>query len=163
MEGVVWGKGSGPAAVFFGTWKQPGFLAILQAIALAANVDRGRVMKQPVQDGCGNDRISEDRAPIAVAFVRSENDAASFVTGTDKLKENGCTQIIEWQVPHFVDDENFGRQIDAHAPIESAFTVSTSKIVDQIMRRHKVRAKAGLDGGFCKRHTQMRLADSRRT
>src|SRR5205823_11475396 len=52
-------------------WHHAGLAAILQAVALTANVDGRRVMQQPVQDRRGNDRVAENRSPVAVA-LRSE-------------------------------------------------------------------------------------------
>src|SRR5882724_8523282 len=56
--------------------------AVLQPIALAANVDGRRVMQQPVQDRCGDDGITEDRSPLPVAFVGGQDDAPAFVPRT---------------------------------------------------------------------------------
>src|SRR5215469_4353637 len=89
-----------------GHWNQAGFATLLKPITFAANVDRGRVMQQTVEDGCGDDRITEDRAPLAVAFIRGQNDAASFVTSADQLEEDRRSQIVERQIAHFIDDED---------------------------------------------------------
>src|SRR5579863_9786814 len=90
-------------------WNQTGFAAFLQPIAFAANVDRGRMMQQAVQYGRRDDRVAENRPPFAVALVGSENDAASFVAGTDELKEDRCAQIVQRQISHFVDDQDLRR------------------------------------------------------
>ena len=45
-------------------------------------------MKQAIKDRRGDDRVTEDRAPFAIAFVGSENDAAPFVAGAYELEEN---------------------------------------------------------------------------
>jgi hypothetical protein len=51
---------------------QSGLAAILQPVTLTPNVDRRRVMQQPIQDRRGDDRIAEDRSPVSVAFVRGQ-------------------------------------------------------------------------------------------
>src|SRR5450432_661495 len=61
--------------LWLGLRNQPGFAALLQPIALAANVDGGGVMQQSIQNRGGNDRVAEHRAPFSVALVRRENDA----------------------------------------------------------------------------------------
>jgi hypothetical protein len=47
-------------------------------------------------------RLAENRTPFAIAFVRSQDDAAPFIAGADELKENSRTQLIQWQITHFV-------------------------------------------------------------
>ena len=44
--------------------------ALLEPVALSADVDGGGVVQQPVEDGCCDDRIAEDRAPLSIALVR---------------------------------------------------------------------------------------------
>jgi hypothetical protein len=88
----------------------------------------------------GNVRMSEDSTSITIALVRSKNDTSSFVTSADELKERGA-KIIEWLVSHLFEDKKLGREIDAHALIQSTFAVGASKIVDRIMCRHKYAPK----------------------
>jgi hypothetical protein len=68
-------------------------------------------MQQPIQDGSGNDLVSEDRSPVAIALVAGENDAAAFIRGADQLKEDGGSEFIQGQVTHFVNDW----ALDTHA------------------------------------------------
>jgi hypothetical protein len=42
------------------------------------DVDRGRVVQQPVQDGAGSHVVLEDGFPIAVALVRGEDHGATL-------------------------------------------------------------------------------------
>src|SRR5580698_329787 len=83
---------------------QTGFAAFLQPIALAANVDRGRMMQQAVQYGRRDDRVTENRTPFAITFVGSKNNAASFIAGADELEEDRRAQIVQRQISHLVDD-----------------------------------------------------------
>src|SRR5579863_6968530 len=125
---TVRGGSRGIGLLLFGQGNQTGFAAFLQPIALSANVDRGRMMQEAVKYGRGDDRVAEYRAPFAIAFVGSENDAASFVAGADELKENRRAQIVQRQIPHFVDDQDLRRKIDPQAPVEPAFPVSPAEI-----------------------------------
>ena len=68
--------------------QQSGFTALLQPVTLAADVDRSGVVQQAVEDRRRDDRVAEDRSPIAVALVGSQNDAASFVARADQLEED---------------------------------------------------------------------------
>src|SRR5258708_19712691 len=60
-------------------WHQAGLTAILQPVALPANVDGRRVMQQPVQDRCGDDRITEDRSPVPLPFVELQHTPSPFL------------------------------------------------------------------------------------
>jgi hypothetical protein len=77
-------------------WHQAGLAPILQPVALAANVDGRRVMQQqPVQDRRGDDRIAENRSPVPLAFVGSQDDAPAFVPRAHQLEENRGSQIVQ--------------------------------------------------------------------
>ena len=55
---------------------QSGFAPFLEPVTLAANIDGGGVMEQPVEDGGGDDRVAEDRTPFAITLVGCEDDAS---------------------------------------------------------------------------------------
>lgn len=74
---------------------ETGFPSFLKPVALAPNVNGGRMVQQTIEDGGGDDRVAEDRTPFAVALVGSENDAASFVTGADELKEDCRAEFVQ--------------------------------------------------------------------
>ena len=82
---------------------QAGFAALLEPVTLAANVQRGGMMQQPIQDRRRDNRIAEDGTPFAVALVGSQNDAAPFVASADQLKEDRRTDLVQWQISHFID------------------------------------------------------------
>jgi hypothetical protein len=75
---------------------------ILQPIALAADVDRGRVVQQTGEDSRRDDGLSEDRAPVAVTLIAGQNDAAALVAGADQLEEDGRTEIVQGQISHLM-------------------------------------------------------------
>src|SRR2546428_8529731 len=54
-----------------------GTLLVLESVALTADVDRGRVVEQTVDDGGGGNLVTEDSAPLRVGLVRGDDDAAS--------------------------------------------------------------------------------------
>src|SRR5579871_5299973 len=78
-----------------GRGQKSGFSAFFEPIAFAANVHGCRVMQQPIQDGGRDDRVTEDSTPLAIALVRSQNDAAAFVAGTDQLEEDSGARSEE--------------------------------------------------------------------
>src|SRR5437660_12516704 len=76
----VRGQGSwGRRPLLSSRWHQAGPTTILQPIALTADVDRRRVMQEPVQYRRGDDRVAENRTPVTVALVRGQEDTAALV------------------------------------------------------------------------------------
>jgi len=71
---------------------QAGLTTILQPVTLAANVDGRRVMQQPIQNYCGDDRIAEDRSPVPIALVRGQDDAPPYGVGSG-LPHQGVGKI----------------------------------------------------------------------
>jgi hypothetical protein len=52
---------------------QPGLDLLLEPVGVSLDVDRRRVVKDPVQDGRGDDRVAEDLVPLAEASVRGQD------------------------------------------------------------------------------------------
>src|SRR5579863_8138399 len=74
---------------------QPGFAALFEPVTLSTNIHCARMMQQAVEDRCRDDRVAEDGTPFAVAFVGSQNNAASFIAGADQLEEDRCAEIVQ--------------------------------------------------------------------
>ena len=99
--------------------KQSGFTSLFEPITFSADVHRRGVMQQAIEDRGRDDRVAEDRTPLAIAFVRSQDDAASFITGADQLEENSCTQLIQRQIPHLIDDQHLRSQVDSQPAVQA--------------------------------------------
>src|SRR5262245_57317030 len=67
------------------TRQQSRLASLLQSVTLAPDVERRRVVQQPVQDRRGDDRVAEDRAPLPVALVARQDDAPPLIAGRDQL------------------------------------------------------------------------------
>src|SRR6185369_16989528 len=78
-----------------------------------------------------------------------------------QLEKDGCAEIVQRQIAHFIDHQHLGREIDTHAAIESTFSIGAAEIGDQIMRGDEVGAETGLNGSFSESHAEMRFADTR--
>src|SRR5947207_6532880 len=152
----------GLVLLLFRQRNQAGFATLFQSVALTANVHGAGMMQEAVGYGGGDDRISEDRTPFAVALVGSENDAAPLVAGADKLEENRRAQVVQRQISHLVDDEDLRSQVNAQAAVEPSFPVSTPEIGEQIVRGHEVSGLSGLNRSLRKSHRQMRFPHSGR-
>jgi len=59
----------------------------LHPVALALYVNDPAMVKQAVQDGCGDDRVAEELLPLREALVRGDYSAGPFVPVGDELKD----------------------------------------------------------------------------
>src|SRR5436305_14260053 len=95
-------------------------------------------MQQAIED-CGRDyRVAENRTPFAVDLVRSQDDAAPFVSCADQSEEDCRAEFIERQISHLVYDEHLGREIDSQPPVETSLPIRPPQIRYQIVSGHKV-------------------------
>jgi hypothetical protein len=62
-----------------------------------------------------------------------------------------------------VDDQNFGRQVHSHAPVQPALSIRSSQVRHQIVCRDEVRSESRLNRGFGQRHAQVRFAHAGRS
>src|SRR5260370_39855723 len=53
-----------------------GTLLVFEPVALTADVDRGRVVEQSVEDGGGGNFVTEDSTPLGGILVLGDDDAA---------------------------------------------------------------------------------------
>src|SRR3546814_8558401 len=95
----------------------PALLA--EPIAVTADCDHGAVVQQAIQDGGGDHRVAEHRAPLGDRAVRGEQDRAALVTPADQLEEQVGGVRIERQVAELVDDQQLrperkGTRLNSH-------------------------------------------------
>ena len=55
------------------------------------------MVQQLVKDGGCDDPVAEGGAPLSIALVRGQDDAAAILTCTDQLEENGGAEIVQRQ------------------------------------------------------------------
>ena len=92
------------------------FLALLQAVRLALNVNHSAVMQDTIQD-CGGDRdIGEDLIPLGESFVGGKYCRGLFVSSGNELKEQVCALDIYRKIADFIDDEHPARRCDPKPP-----------------------------------------------
>ncbi len=66
---------------------QAGLPLLTEPIGVAIDIDRGRLVQQPIENGARVDRVSEHLAPRAQTLIAGEQDGAAFVAPTDQLEE----------------------------------------------------------------------------
>ena len=135
---------------------------LAHAIAGALDLNDDGVMKQPVEQRGGDDRIAEDVAPFGKAAVGSEDHGALFVAGIDELEEQVGAAWGNRQIADLVDDEQRTAAQEADFLAQRALAFSLGKDGNEVGQRDEVDAFAGADGldGECR--GEMGFAGARR-
>ena len=95
---------------------------LTQAIARAFDLDDDGVVKEPVQEGRGDDGIIKNFAPFGKAAIGGEDHGALFVAGVDELEEQIAAAGNDGQVADFVDDEQGKSAEEPDLLAQGAFT-----------------------------------------
>jgi len=98
---------------------QAGFPLFAEPIRVALDVDRGRVVQQPVEDGARDHRVAEDLAPRARALIAAEQDRAAFIAPADELEEEIGPLPIDRDVADLVDNQELGLGHDLEPLLEA--------------------------------------------
>src|SRR2546428_6515152 len=89
----------------FAAGQKTGLAFLLEAVALALDVDDRRVMQEAVEDGGGDDPVAEHLAPDGEGLVRGDEDGALLVAAGDELEEQGGGPTVEGQGADLGHDE----------------------------------------------------------
>jgi hypothetical protein len=154
----------GLSALFAGEFggDDTGFLLVLEPVAFALDVDGGRVVQQPVEDGRIDHVVGEDRAPVAVALVGGEDDGPLLIAFRDQLKQAGGGERIERQIAHLVEDEQLGLDQQTHPFLQLVLVAGALELRDEVLDGDEVDRRPGDDGLGAKRDRKMRLAHAGR-
>ncbi len=63
------------------------FLALLEAVRLALDVNDGAVVQDTVENGGGNSNVGENLVPLGEGFVGSKDGGGFLITSGDELEE----------------------------------------------------------------------------
>src|SRR5690606_17400999 len=127
--------------------EEAGLPFLLEAVALAADVDDVGVVEQAVEDGACDHRVAaEDLAPGTEAFVAGQDDAATFVAARDHLEEQIALELVERQIADLVDDEQARVRVDLELLLEPVLLEGPRKRADQVVGGGKEHAAAGFGG-----------------
>lgn len=88
-----------------------------QAVAGSFDLDHDGVVEQAVEQRGGDDRITEDLAPVGKAAVAGQDDGALFVTGVDQLEEQVGAAGGDRQIADLVDDQERRPAVEADLSI----------------------------------------------
>lgn len=81
IRGALPGFGDRSAA------EEPGLLLLPEPITLAFDVECGRMMQEPIQDGGGQNWIVEDVASVGEAFITGHDQTAALIAPNQQSEE----------------------------------------------------------------------------
>jgi len=77
---------------------EAGLQLLLQPVRIAANIERHRVMQEPIEDRGGDHPVAENIAPGGEALVAGEDHRSALVATADQLEEEIRPQPVDRQV-----------------------------------------------------------------
>jgi len=106
---------------------EPGLDLFLEPVGVALDVDRRRVVKDPVQDGRGDHRIAEDLVPLAEAAVRGQDQGPLLVTPRDELEKQMGAVAVDGDVADLVDDQELGLAVELEPLLDAVLGIGPSQ------------------------------------
>src|SRR5262249_46566125 len=125
--------------------EEAGALLLSEPVALAPDVEDVAVVEESVEDGGGDDRVTEHLAPLGKALVGGQDDAAALVASGDQGEEGGRGGAIVGPDAELVDDQHLGGEVDPQAAIEAVLGLGAAEVFHQVVGADEVDAVAGLD------------------
>jgi hypothetical protein len=113
-----------------GVWDQVDVLA--EAITCALDLNDHGMVKQPVQQGRGDNGIAKHLAPFAKAAVGGQDHRALLVAGIDQLEEQIAVAGGDRQVADLIDDQQRGATEKPNAFAQIAFTFGLGERGDNV-------------------------------
>jgi len=95
-----------------------------ETIRVALDVNRCRVMKDPVEDGRGDHRIPEDFVPLREASIRGQDQRPLLISAGDKLKKEMRAMTIDRDVTDLIDDQEPRLAVELQSPSRDSTDVS---------------------------------------
>ena len=82
------------------------FLALLQAVRLALDVDHGTMVQNTVQDSGGDGNIGKDLVPLEEGLVGGKDGGRFFIPSGNELEEQIGALDVHREITNLVNDEH---------------------------------------------------------
>ena len=120
-------------------------------------------MSQPIQQSSRHAFSLEDLAPVAERQVAGDQQAATFVTIGEDLKQKFGSSSTERQVAKFIDDQQVEFVEPFQHAIQRELLLSFFELIHERRRREEFCPQSVPTRGKAQRNRQMRLSSSRLT
>ena len=90
------------------------FLAFLETVGFAPDVDDGSVMQDTIEDGGGNGDVGKDLVPLGEGLIGSEDGGGLLIPPGNQLEEQICPLNVHREIADLVDDQHpvFGQHFE---------------------------------------------------
>ena len=82
------------------------FLAFLETVGLAFDVDHRAVVQDTIQDSGGDGDVGKDLIPLGEGFIGSEDGGGLLIAPGNQLEKQICPLNIHRKIADFVDNEH---------------------------------------------------------
>src|SRR5438132_10833610 len=89
-------------------------------VAVAANVQYGRVVEKSVDDGRSDDRFVEDLAPVPEPTVGGQDDGATLIALGDHVEDPVGRGLVHREITELINDEQGWADDVATLPMQQA-------------------------------------------
>jgi hypothetical protein len=131
------------------------FGMLAQPVARTLDLHDDGVVKEPVEQCGGDDRIAEDVTPLGEAAVGCEYHGAAFVACGDELEKQIAAAGHDRQVADLIDDQQRGPGKEPDAFVQSTFALGTGELAEPIGQCAEIDAMARLYRLDTERNRQM--------
>jgi hypothetical protein len=78
---------------------------LTEAVARTLDMHDDGMVQEPIQQGCGDDRIPEDLSPFGETSITGQDHGATFISGVDELEEQVSGSSADSEVSDLIDYE----------------------------------------------------------
>ena len=82
------------------------FLAFLEAVRLAFDVNNGAVMQDTIQDSGGNGDVGKDLVPLGEGLIGSEDGGGLLIASGNQLEKQISALNVHGEIADFVDNQH---------------------------------------------------------
>ena len=109
------------------------FLALLEAVRLALDVNDSAVMQDAVENGGGDCNVGKNLVPLGEGFVGGKDGGGFLITSGDELEEQIGTLDIHREITDFINDEHPVLGENLQLVGETVFKVGLFKLLNELM------------------------------
>jgi hypothetical protein len=136
---------------------------MIQAVALAFQLDQVRVMQEAIQDGGGAGDVAEEFAPVFEWTIARHDGRARFVATQDDLEQAFTGAFWQLLHTHVINDEQIGLEILRQHFVAIAEQLVVEEVADQIEDGAVQDQEARFDGVVAERLGQKTFSHAGRT
>ena len=139
------------------------FLALLQAVRIALDVNYGAVMQDAIQNGGGDGDVGKDLVALGEGLVGGKDGGRFLIPSGNELKEQICALDVHGEVADFVNDEHPVLGQDSELVGQAVLKMGLFELLNKLMAIDVVSGEPMLGGHKTQSRGQMGLAHAGRT